>query len=275
MKLKHNKKRNTAFLYETLIKELTKAVVKKDIERKNIIVSMLREHFSAGTTLGTELALYKTLKDTSHLDVYTAERLIAETKDQYASLDKKEVFAKQSVLIESINIRVGGNTFSNFVPNYKTLASISQIFSDSLPAKEKVLLERNLIGRLVSKPKSKEHGKEMKHIDNLVLKTVIENFNKKYDGQLLNEQRDLLNNYILSFDNSGLEFKVYLNEELTRIKDSLASLHADEAIELDKEMTEKLARVEETVGRFQTKKIDTKMIEKIMAIQGLIAECNI
>ena len=29
-KLKHNKKRNTAFLYETLVRELTKSIVKKN-----------------------------------------------------------------------------------------------------------------------------------------------------------------------------------------------------------------------------------------------------
>ena len=34
MKLKHNKKRNTAFLYEALVKELTKAIVNKDVEGK-------------------------------------------------------------------------------------------------------------------------------------------------------------------------------------------------------------------------------------------------
>ena len=44
MKLKHNKKRNTAFLYESLIKEMTKAVVDKNKELKNEIVSILREH---------------------------------------------------------------------------------------------------------------------------------------------------------------------------------------------------------------------------------------
>ena len=49
MKLKHNKKRNTAFLYESHVKELTRAVVKKDTERKNVLVSMIREHFSKGT----------------------------------------------------------------------------------------------------------------------------------------------------------------------------------------------------------------------------------
>ena len=32
--MKHNKKRNTAFLYETVIKELTKSIVKKNNEKK-------------------------------------------------------------------------------------------------------------------------------------------------------------------------------------------------------------------------------------------------
>jgi hypothetical protein len=180
MKLKHNKKRNTAFLYETLIKELTKAVVAKEGSRKNAIIAMLKEHFSKGTILGKELDLYKAIKDTSHLDVYTAERLISETKKQYSEMDKQAIFEAQSTLIESINKVVGKGAFSNFVPNYKTLASISQIFSDSLTAKEKVLLERKVMGRLVSRPRLNAEKKEMEHIDNLVFKKVIENFNKKY-----------------------------------------------------------------------------------------------
>ena len=41
MKLKHNKKRNTAFLYEVLIKEYTKAVVRKDNKLKRQPVTVL------------------------------------------------------------------------------------------------------------------------------------------------------------------------------------------------------------------------------------------
>ena len=272
MKLKHNKKRNTAFLYETLIKELTKAVVGKESGRKDAIIAMLKEHFSKGTVLGKELDLYKAIKDTNHLDVYTAERLISETKRQYSEMDKQAIFEAQSTLIESINKVVGKAAFSNFVPNYKTLASISQIFSDSLTAKEKVLLERKVMGRLVSRPRLNTEKKEMEHIDNLVFKKVIENFNQKYNGQLLNEQQELLNNYILSFNKNSVEFKVYLNEELGRIKASLANLKENEDIRHDNDMLNKLHEVEEIVGRFQTRKIDTKMIEKVMSIQSLISE---
>ena len=108
----------------------------------------------------------------------------------------------------------------------------------------------------------------------LVFKKVIENFNEKYGGKLLNEQQELLNRYILSFDNSDLEFKVYLNEELSRVKESLNNIKGDETIQGDKELLRKLEEVKETVGRFQTRKIDSKMIEKVMSIQNLVAECS-
>jgi hypothetical protein len=51
MKLKHNKKRNTAFLYEVLVRNLTKAVIDQDEEKKSVIVSIVREHFSSSCEL--------------------------------------------------------------------------------------------------------------------------------------------------------------------------------------------------------------------------------
>ena len=51
MKLKHNKKRNTAFLYETLIRGLTKAIVEKNKELKDELVSILKEHFEKNSLL--------------------------------------------------------------------------------------------------------------------------------------------------------------------------------------------------------------------------------
>ncbi len=275
MKLKHNKKRNTAFLYETLVKELTAAVVEQNVKRKAAIVKIIKEFFSKGAILKQELDLYKALNETHKLDVYTAERLIAETKKQFAELNRKKVFNTQTELIESINKIIGTSAFSNFIPNYKTLASIAQIFQDNLPAKEKVLLERKVIGRLVAKPKGQPVQEDkMEHIDNLVFKKVIENFNQKYNGQLLAEQQEILNKYITSFSASDVEFKVYVNEEITRIKENISLMREDVDIKQDNQMLDKLTELEDVVGRFQTRKIDTKMIEKIMSIQALIAECN-
>tara|TARA_R110000744_G_scaffold243689_1_gene360626 strand:- start:2199 stop:3026 length:828 start_codon:yes stop_codon:yes gene_type:complete len=273
MKLKHNKKRNTAFLYEALVKEITKAVVAKDIKKKNILVSMVKEHFAPNTALRKELDLIKMLCETRHVDVYTAERLIVESKKRYNSLDQKKIFSEQSNIIDRINKVVGKNAFNNFVPNYKYLATISQLFTNTNTVKQQVLLERALIGSMIAKPGKPSKAKEMPHIDKLVFKTIIENFNKKYNDELLAEQKDLLNKYIVSFNDNGIEFKVYMNEEIDRLKKDAGELHKKQVFNENRDLLEKLSKVKEALGRLQTRKIDIAMIEKVMQIQKLIKEC--
>ena len=90
MKFKHNKKRNTAFLYEVLIKEMAKSVIEKDENKKNEIASTAREFFSANKVLGKELRIYRDLNETNNVDLYTAERLLVETKVAFDSVDRKE-----------------------------------------------------------------------------------------------------------------------------------------------------------------------------------------
>ena len=274
MKLKHNKKRNTAFLYESLLKELAKAVAYNKVAEKNTIVSIIQKYFKKGTILAEELELYKTISETQRTDLYTAERLITETKKRYETFDKKKIFNEQSSLINTINKKVGKHTFGNFVSNYRYLATISQMFSSEPSVKERVLLERKLIGSMVAKPNNVDKAKAMPHVDNLVFKTVVENFNKKYNGKLLEEQKELLNNYILLFNDSGVEFKVYMNETIGHLKGEVSQLFGNEEISQDQELTEKLKQVEETLQRFQTKKISEPMLEKVMQIQALVKECS-
>jgi len=76
MRLKHNKKRNTAFLYEVLTKEVAKAIVAKDLKKKDSILSLMKEFFSKGKALRKELELYKLLGEASGPDLYFPERLI-------------------------------------------------------------------------------------------------------------------------------------------------------------------------------------------------------
>ena len=65
--MKHNKKRNTAFIYETLTRELTKVIIEKDTERKNKIIVILKEFFRKGAPLAQELHLYNTLLSTHNV----------------------------------------------------------------------------------------------------------------------------------------------------------------------------------------------------------------
>jgi len=271
MKFKHNKKRNTAFLYETMIKELTKAVVNKDLERKDFIVETMKQYFNSNTPLGKELRIYRDLNETSGVDLYTAERLLAESKKDFHSMDRKEIFNLQTELISEINKAVGKEAFNNFVPNYKSLATIYQIFSNQNSTKELILLERRVLKTLISKS-AKAPAKKMPHVNNLTLKTFIKNYNEKYSQSITENQQELLNKYILSFSDNGLEFKLYLNEEVARLKNELHTILENEEYSSDNDLKTKLTELQNLLESFSKTRIDEKMIVKVLKVQNLIKE---
>ena len=176
MRLKHNKKRNTAFLFEALTREYVKSVVKKNVARQNIVKKIIKEHFSKGTTLNEELMIYREILESRDLNEDTATNVLSEAKQRYAGLNKQEIFNNQNKLIKEINYTLSSEVFGNFVPNYKNLATVYNIFNDKTSMKEKILLEQKVVDSLTST--SEEDSKD--HIDNLTYKTFVESFNKKY-----------------------------------------------------------------------------------------------
>ena len=59
MKTKHNKKRNTGFIFEALIRELTKSVLAKNIKKASRVRSIIREYFSYGKALKKDLIVIR------------------------------------------------------------------------------------------------------------------------------------------------------------------------------------------------------------------------
>lgn len=271
-KNKHNKKRNTAFLYEVLVKELTKNVVDKDEQKKQIVVSILKECFSKGTVLHEELSLYKSIQESKQLDKKIAEKILFESKLDYDKLPKDEIFREQSKLINRVNKELSQNVFSNFVSNYKSLASVAQIFNASLPVKERVLLEESILEEMCSPEQPK---KEMVPVDNLTYRTFIKKFNDKYVNSLLKEQKELLTNYVVSFSDNGLGLKIFLNEELDRIKKKVSKCLEIEEISQDNSMKRKTMKIMEKLELFNQKEFDQEMLGELLKIQYFINEAQI
>ena len=237
-KTKHNKKRNTAFLYEALVREMTKAVVSQDKERKNNIVDILKESFSSSKVLGRELRLYQIILESSDLDDVTAEKLLYKIREAYSELDEQEIYDAQSAVINRINKEIGSDVYNNFVPNYKSIATVSQLFgvdSTAVGIKRGVILEQQVLETLTADT-IQESKTEMKPIDNIVFKTFTSKFNETYGDDLLSEQKELLNRYILSFS-SDTDMKIYLNEELGRLHGALQQALATDEIKSDNTMT--------------------------------------
>ena len=269
MKIKHNKKRNTAFLFETLVRELTKSIVEKNNDRSHKIKSILSEHFRQGMVLFSELDCFRSLTDhTSPLDHYTAEKMVHQARRAYDELDRESVFAEQSRVINKINRNLGKETFNNFVPDYKSYATLSQIFGKNVSVKSRVLLEKRIIDRLTS---GRNISETVEPVDNIVVKSFVERFNDKY-SDLLPEQRDLLRKFVLSSGDDSVDFRLYLGEELkrlhTEVKDSLS---LNEVIE-DKEMMENTNKVLSMIEEINVSKVKEPDLIKVLKLQSLVHE---
>jgi hypothetical protein len=272
MRLKHNKKRNTAFVYEALVRELTESVVKNNKNKQNKIVSIIKDHFTKGSALNEELNLYKTIYETKDVEKNIAEKIVVEVKQKYNSLDKRSLFVEQSALINKINKTLSNKIFSNFVPNYKSIASVYSIFQDALPIKDRVLLEENIVDQMSSSVVVKEETQQP--IDSLVYSTFVDKFNQEYSESLNEGQKTLLSHYISSFADNGLELKVYLNEEITRLKDKLTEAKATEEERENSAMSDKLSKVYTILEETKDRPIDTETLEVVLKTQDLLEEID-
>ena len=224
--MKHNKKRNTAFLYECLIKEMTKAVVRGELQKKQQIVETLKRYFSKGTPLYNDLQLYKQLMETKNLEESLGIRFMEEVKKDWQTLDRKEIFNKQTQLIREFNQSIP-EAFGNFIPNYKSIATVGQYFnSEGLKAKTRLLIEERLKTLVISHSGAIKEQK-LKTVDSLTYNTFVNKFNDTYKESLLKEQRELLTNYITSFSDNGIGLKMFMNEEIGRLKEQCENLNED------------------------------------------------
>jgi len=269
-KTRHNKKRNTAFIYEALVRELTKCIVSKDQERKGVVVSLVKEHFALGTALREELELYRSLYENEDLELPMYEKLISEVKRSHGAIKKDKVFSEQTTLINKINKMLSKEVFSNFVPNYKDLATIYQILNPDVSVKHRVLLETTLAKNLAIT--STEKTKEMAPMDNLVYKTFVKRFNTQYGGRLLEGQQKLLSKYIASFHDDGIEFKIFVNEELARLKNTIILSLSDEEIFSDPVLSENAKKVLNTLENYREKELDAETLQQVLKIQSLAEE---
>jgi len=88
---------------------------------------------------------------------------------------------------------------------------------------------------------------------------------------MLKEQYNLLQKYVTS-KNNDLEFQVYLNEELGRLKEVVANALILDEIKNDEEMLEKTKKVLSIMEGFKTVPFNSKMLEQTLRIQQLTKE---
>lgn len=257
-KYKHNKKRNTGFLYSVLIQELTKSILNKDKNKEKIIKQIIKECFSKKCEMKKELDIYKQFENLENLSKNQIQDLLNLSKIEYMKINESILEKEKDRIIREINYKIGTEIYSNFIPNFRLLATLDQIFNNKLSLKNKMMLEHKFIEEI---EQDRENITKLPSIDNLTFRTFVEKFNNKYSS-LLEEQKNLLYNYILSLEQNNVGFKFYVNEEIFRMKNVITESSSD-----NKEIKDKLLQ---KLDEYKTTEISQEMLVNMLKIQELV-----
>lgn len=269
MKNKHNKKRNTAFVFESLVREITVSIMKGDLEHKNKVVNILKSHFGADTEMRRHLECYKSLYENQGVVVELGEKILNEAKMASRLIDPSRLFKQQTALIDDINKDLTPSVFSNFVPNYKTLATIDQVLSHKIAPKQRVMLEQEIIKNMSTE---KQDEQIVEPIDTLTLNSFTGKFNEKYSDVLAEEQKMLLSCYITSFADNSVELKSFLNEEVARLKTLLVDAAEDNVFVEDHDMQNKAMALIDKLNTLSDTVINEKVLLTVLKTQELAKE---
>jgi len=214
-KLRHSKFKNTGFLFEILVRQITSDIMAG--KQKSVSERLLAKYFNKNTEIGKENALYQILVKERTTDVRRADSVLdavidARKKIKEAKL-RVEKFEQIKEIKEHFNV---DDLFSSKCPTYKTLASVYKVFenatSDELYNPSNVSESKTTIIESIlnipNSPLSAEDSvleyfkKQDVRTRTLSYKILLENFNKKYAG-LTKEQKELLKEYIINVANTN------------------------------------------------------------------------
>ena len=252
--LKHSKYKNTAILFEMLVRKLTSESLTTD---KSVTIDIIKKYFGKNTELSKELQLYNSLiKETFKSEAQVLD-FIRTCKDAHNKLSKVALKKQRYNLVKEISENFNFTKISKIrINNYKELASIYKIFEFSEADNPKQLMEckQVLVNHVLVNEQPKPEidtlmesfKKQNKDLRLLSYKLLVDKFNEKYSG--LNEsQKDLLNKYIVHVNDTE-SMKEYFGEVIPTIKKQLKEhikLTTDKATKIKIEkLSEMLCNVE-------------------------------
>jgi hypothetical protein len=127
MKVKHSKFKNTAILFELLVKQITQEVLSNS--NKNISEKIIKEFFNSNKELAKELKLYNQLTKERYTSVDDAKLFLEEIITERKKIDEGKLAKEKYNLVKTIKESYDLDKFlSSNLQNYKVLASIYKVF---------------------------------------------------------------------------------------------------------------------------------------------------
>jgi hypothetical protein len=281
-KIKHSKFKNTGFIFELLVRQITSEIMSAN---KSIAEKILKEHFNSKKELSKELKLYQYLINEKYNSESKAEQFINTILEARKKIDEKKLTKEKYILIKEIKETYNLDEFiKSPISNYKTLASIYKIF-ETVTSEEsfdptdivssRFTIAENIINSSIQNKDAKvkdavleEYRKQDDDLRAVSYKLLVESFNSKYKN-LTEDQKGLLREYINNINNTG-KLNQYVNEEVTKLVDSLKEVGSKIS---DKVTKIKLAETISNVKKIKSvKKIKEQHLSAMMMTYELLSE---
>ena len=281
-KIKHSKFKNTGFIFELLVRQITSEIMSAN---KSIAEKILKEHFNSKKELSKELKLYQYLINEKYNSESKAEQFINTILEARKKIDEKKLTKEKYNLIKEIKETYNLDEFiKSPISNYKTLASIYKIF-ETVTSEEsfdptdivssRFTIAENIINSSIQNKDVKvkdavleEYRKQDEDLRAVSYKLLVESFNSKYKN-LTEDQKGLLREYINNINNTG-KLNQYVNEEVTKLVDSLKEVGSKIS---DKVTKIKLAETISNVRKIKSvKKIKEQHLSAMMMTYELLSE---
>ena len=88
------------------------------------------------------------------------------------------------------------------------------------------------------------------------------------------EQKELLTHYITSFTDNAVSLKTFLNEEVARLKNTIAESRKNDMFQQDSEMQRKANQIVEKLDTFKKTEINDDVLLTVLRTQELAKELS-
>jgi len=223
----HNKKRNTALLYEFLIRTISSALVEDNKRKSSTALKILRRYFKPGTQLYKEFRIFNALVKTTVSGDAVATSILKEARTAIESLNYNVLDKEKSLLIRSINHMIKDeNFYDQPIAEYRLYATIQTLFNEwRKPAGTADIVslasyENQLREWLITEKKKEDHTliDETPGTTRLLMKVMMKKLNEKYSESLNDDQREIIKAYAFSTAN---EDQATIKKKLEEVRSGL------------------------------------------------------
>ncbi len=281
-KIKHSKFKNTGFIFELLVRQVTSEILTSN---KSIAESILKEYFNSKKELSKELKLYQYLINEKYNSESKAEQFITTILEARKRVDEKKLTKEKYNLIKSIKETYNIDDFiKSPISNYKTLASIYKLFETITTDEQyeptdivnsRFTIVENIINTSIQNKDAKvkdavleTYKRQDEDLRAVSYKLLVESFNNKYKN-LSEQQKSLLREYINNINNTG-KLNEYVFNEVSILVNSLKEIGSKIS---DKVTKIKLAETISNVRKIKSvKKIKEQHLSAMMMSYELLKE---